>query len=340
MPDKPKPQLPAKRELTALDCVSTPQWKVEVQKVIPKEIALEAMLRVARSAASEAKFAMVDPRSFLLALLKCGRAGLYPDGREAHLIPFGKEVQAIFDWKGLVALANRAGIMVTAKLVYENDHFDVQEDDGTGKTTVLHVVNYRRPRGELQAVYSRAVRADGKVDYEIMTAEEVEAVRQHYSRAKDSTPWKNSFGEMMKKTAIKRHSKRWDMSPEIRQAMNADDDTAPPIEEVKPPVKPIFKTPAPAPVVDAGAVEGVSESPEPDKSSPAPASAQGEALHDVLNRCKKAGILPYQLTEFLQVIGLGEEGQELGEILDTNDTAYGMIVENWEEFSSRIKEAV
>lgn len=294
-----------------LDCIGSDQWKVEVGKVIPKEVTLEAVLRVARSVASEQKFSQCDPRSFLLALLKCARSGLYPDGREAHLIPFGREVQAVFDWKGMVALANRAGYLVTPKLVHENDKFEVHEDDGTGQTKITHQADYRRPRGEVQAVYSRAVRPDGKVDYEIMTAEEVEQTRQQYSKAKDSSPWKNSYGEMMKKTVIKRHSKRWDLSPEIRQALNADDD-APSFNEPKV-ATPIFKT-KPA-VVDV----------PPGKSE----------LEQVQELMKKDDIQEATLMEFLEAVGLAVDVEDVANL---HPTTLLTVIEQWPEFVSKIRE--
>lgn len=298
-----------------LACIGSDRWKQEVAKVLPKEVTIEAVLRVARSVASEQKFLSCDPRSFLLALLKCGRAGLYPDGREAHLIPFGRDVQAIFDWKGLVALANRAGYLVTPKLVHENDEFEVMEDDGTGQTKVTHGVDYRRPRGEIQAVYCRAVRPDGKVDYEIMTSDEVEQVRQQYSKAKDSSPWKNSYGEMMKKTVIKRHSKRWDLSPEIRHAINADDDS-PNFNEAKVSV-PIFTT---KPAV-------VEVKPEPEK----------DLLAEVRELCKRDGIGEDALMEFLAVIGIISDEVFTLDVVDAKTMT--MVVEKWQDFSRRIKEA-
>ncbi len=311
-----------------LSCVQSDQWKQEVAKVIPKDITLEAVLRVARSVASEQKFLQCDPRSFLGALLKCARAGLYPDGREAHLIPFGKEVQAIFDWKGIVALASRAGILVTPKLVHENDEFSVEEDDGTGKTKVHHVVDYRKARGDIQAVYSRAVRPDGQVDYEIMTADEVEHVRQHYSRAKDSTPWKNSFGEMMKKTCIKRHSKRWDMSPEIRQALNADDDSSPSLKEPKL-ATPIFKEKEPP--------KEATVTSEPATVPPEVASGMN-SLKAVRMLCKDAKIEEEDLVRYIVDLGLADESCTTLENIDADhETVLPMIGEQWFDFAERIK---
>jgi recombination protein RecT len=309
---------------TVLSCIGSDVWKEEVAKVIPKEIALEALLRVARSTASDPKFNNVDPKSFLLALLKCARAGLYPDGREAHLIAFGKDVQTVFDVKGICSLASRAGVLVTPKLVFSTDKFSVEEDDGNGRTRINHSVDYRSPRGEIQAVYSRAVMKDGQVDYEIMSAEEVEDVRQRYSKAKDSSPWKNSWGEMAKKTVIKRHSKRWDMSPEIRQAFNADDDS---IADKLPamPVKPIF-----------GNVTNV-ESPK----TLAPAPSVTDALVDLKALMEDANIAESTLIEFMQAIGLADENiKTLEEAHTANDVALQTIIKDWEEFSQRIKETV
>lgn len=43
--------------------------------------------------------------------------------------------------------------------------------------------------------------------YESMSTEEIENVRKNYSKAKDSEAWKNSPGEMYRKTVIRRLSK-------------------------------------------------------------------------------------------------------------------------------------
>ena len=303
-----------------LSCIGSDVWKEEVSKVIPKEIALDALLRVARSTASDNKFTNCDPKSFLLALLKCGRAGLYPDGREAHLIAFGKDVQAVFDVKGICSLAGRAGILVTPKLVFENDEFTVEEDDGNGKTKILHRVNYRAPRGAIQAVYSRAVMKDGQVDYEIMSADEVEQVRQHYSRAKDSSPWKNSWGEMAKKTVIKRHSKRWDMSPEIRQALNLDDDTPPPLAASRL-ATPIFKSKEIAPI----------------ETTEIPSSVE-TPISDLRALLIRDGITEETLIDFMVAIGAADEGiKTLEESTDYRPDSLKKMIDNWEDFSRRMK---
>lgn len=324
----PRPaQQVAKVPVTIATCLLSPKWKDEVQKVIPAGIMIDAMLRVARTRASDDKIAKCDPTSFLQALLKCGRAGLYPDGREAHLVAFGTEVQAIFDWKGIVALAGRAGILVTPKLVYSGDTFSVEEDDGNGKTRVTHKVNYMRARGDLVLAYSRAVLPSGQVDYEFMTADEVEETRKTYSRAKDSTPWKESWGEMAKKTVIKRHSKRWDMSPEIRQAINGDDDTfGQQPEQPKGPSKPIFKT-----TVEADEPK----KPEPE-SKPAQDTEGADLESALLKLMMRDNIEEGQLVVFLRTIAMAEPDDD--QLSDLDDQTKASVLAQWDEFVVKIRE--
>lgn len=233
---------PPQTAITLAQCTSSETWKTEIQKVLPKELLIEAFLRVTRTVAGEQKFLRCDPKTFLSALLKCARAGLMPDGIHAHLIPFGQEVSCIFDWKGVVDVASRNGIEVVPKVICSNDDFSVQEDDGSGRTVVHHKWGMG-DRGEIVGYYSRARKKDGSADYEFMTLKEVESVRQNYSNAKNSKAWDKSFDEMGKKTVIKRHSKRWPISQEVRAALNDDsDEEAPPIQQIK---SPVFEGPIP-----------------------------------------------------------------------------------------------
>jgi recombination protein RecT len=316
-----------KPAVAIIDCLDTQRWREEMQKTISKELMLDAMFRVARSmVSSNQRLAQCKPQSFFLALLKFARAGLYPDGREGHLIPFKDEVQAIFDWKGLVALASRAGTDVTPKLVFANDDFEVMEDDGTGKTTVIHRVDYRSPRGELSAVYSRAVHANDRVDYEFMTAAECEEVRQQFSRAKDSDAWTKSFGEMCKKTVIRRHSKRWDMSPEIRDAMNADDDA------------PDFNAPRALPVVEPKlkpkAVDVTSTVTPPELL---PKNIQ-ELVASVEAKAAKSKIGIGALMEFIKDICPIQASTLADAAVEAEDTMR-MIDDQWDDIAKRIHEA-
>jgi len=213
--------------------------KTEMSKVLPKHITAERMARVAWTAiVRNPALAQCDRNSLATAVLLCCQAGLETDGRLAHLIPFGKKVQVIFDYKGLLTLAKRNGVDCKAVCVYEKDEFQPSEDDGAGRTTVVHRYDPFGDRGKMRGVYARALENGKAPDYEFMSVTEVEAIRKR-SRAGESGPWVTDFAEMAKKTVIRRMSKRWDLLPEIRDVINADDDTPTTIVE---PVRPVFET--------------------------------------------------------------------------------------------------
>jgi len=149
-------------------------------------------------------------------------------------------VQVIFDYKGLISLALRNGGLdaVYADKVCENDLFSARVVNGVKQLS--HEIDWKKPRGKTYAYY--AVSSKGSVvDFEVMSLEEVEAIRAR-SKAKDKGPWVSDFDEMGKKCPIRRMSKRWDLLPEIRDAIYADDDTPEPIE-VQAHSRPIFAAP-------------------------------------------------------------------------------------------------
>lgn len=225
------------------------EFAEEVAKVSTKYMTPERMIRVAETTLKRVpKLEQCSPETVFVALLNCTAAGLEPDGQHAHLIPYGNECKLIIDYKGLLAIARRHGVHCTTKVVYKNDMFEVVEDDGTGRTTLLHKVDYTKPRGDMFAVYSRATwsqESHDYLDYEIMTKADCEKIRDT-SKAGKSGPWKDWFDEMCRKTVIRRHSKRWPLTAEAYQAINNDDDT-PDFEKRFKGAKPIFNTPVETP---------------------------------------------------------------------------------------------
>lgn len=312
----------ANNKLTVVQCADSEKWRVEIQKVLPKQVLVEAFLRVTRSTASEKKFSACDPRSFFGALLKCARAGLMPDGVHAHLIPFGGEVGCIFDWKGLVALAQRNGLRVVAKVVCEKDEFQVEEDDGSGRTVVRHKWGVGT-RGPAIAYYVRTQCPDGTFDYEFMSREEIESVRQNYSNAKNSKAWEKSFDEMAKKTVIKRQSKRWDISQEAREALNQDDD---PIDAT---VKPVLSRP-----VFARTEKSVEAIEPPKEAEKVKYAAE---IQKIRNLCIESNITDKTLVDFLVGLGSMEEGSTVLEELPEHLVA--SVIRDWPDLITHIKES-
>lgn len=194
--------------------------------VLPKHITADRFGRVALSCirkSPEIQRAIQTQQgqfSLLNCLMRCAEMGIEPDGRRAHLIPYKDEITLIVDYKGIAELVMRSGLVSSlhADKVCDADVFEV--DRGEVKT---HKVDYRKPRGKAYAFYCLVRFKDGSEKAEIMTAEEVDAIRSR-SRAGKAGPWVTDFDEMAKKTVFRRASKWLPLSPEIRTAIEQDDD--------------------------------------------------------------------------------------------------------------------
>ncbi len=211
----------AKAPKTVKDWLSSDGFKAEIQKALPRHLTPDRFLRVALTALNKTpKLADCTPSSVLGAMLSLSQFGLEPDGRRAHLIPYGKECQLIIDYKGIVELVLRSGLVskIHADVVCENDVFDY--DRGEVKK---HNIDLRKPRGAVYAFYAICTFKDGTEKADVMTLEEVNAIRAR-SRAGRAGPWVSDYNEMGKKTVFRRLSKWLPLSAEIRDAMEKDDD--------------------------------------------------------------------------------------------------------------------
>ena len=200
--------------------INSESMREQFARALPKHLSPERFARISITALTRTpKLADCTPASVMKCLLDLSAMGLEPDGRRAHLIPYGNEATLIIDYKGLVELIRRSGdvISVRAETVCEKDMF--QWKDGI----VSHQINWREDRGKIQAVYAEAVMKSGEKQTAVMTGAEVEAIRAK-SKAGKSGPWVDHWGEMAKKTAVRRLSKMLPLSSEIMQHVERDDD--------------------------------------------------------------------------------------------------------------------
>lgn len=267
-------QAPAKK-LTLRDQLESQKFRDEIAKALPKHLTPDRFVRVAVSALTRTpKLKECEPVSLFAAMLTLSQLGIEPDGRRAHLIPFENrrrgcvECQLIIDYKGLAEMAMRSGVVsyLHADVVCDADIFE----ENMGEI-IAHKIDRRKSRGDVYAVYAICKFKDGTAKAEVMSSEEVEAIRKR-SKAGNSGPWITDWNEMAKKTVFRRLSKWLPLSPEFRDAVDADDEPAAPIE-VRPAkvVSPVdddvpfdFGVLPPAPADSA--------SQEPQYSEPAPSS--------------------------------------------------------------------
>lgn len=328
--------------------IESPKFKDEAAKVLPKHCTPERMARVALTAIMKTPALLnCTPASVMNSLMLCSQAGLEPDGRLAHLIPYGTTCQVVFDWKGLVALALRNGYeSVYADKVCDGDFFEATVENGERKIT--HRINWKQPRGEAYAYYAVCKRG-GVVDYEVMSKAEVDASRAR-SWAGKSGPWVTDYDEMGKKCPLRRMSKRWDLLPEIRDVVNSDDDT--PGFDTPKVSAPIFSAPA----KKDGLIEIQDEPPRydqiedgdeeptkpPSKPDKKPDTSPSGTIKSIRSKLSKEKVSELALIAFLKGMGVIEELDTIKSLEDVHtasDTAIAMLQQQLEDVIRRMKEA-
>jgi recombination protein RecT len=222
LPEQAKPKTATLKTMLTSDAM-----RHQFAAALPKHLSAERFTRVALTALTRTpKLNECTQASFFKCLLELSSFGLEPDGRRAHLIPYrnnkagNTECTLIVDYKGLVELAMRSGLVSTihADVVCENDVFEYN----VGEIT-KHAIDWRKPRGQAYAAYAVCVFKDGTKKCEVMSTEEIESIRKR-SRAGNAGPWVTDWNEMAKKTVFRRLSKWLPLSADFRDAVEKDDD--------------------------------------------------------------------------------------------------------------------
>lgn len=154
----------------------------------------------------------VDPASIPICLAKGAFLGLDFFNGECYAIPYAGEMKFQTDYKGEIKLCKRFSKNeikdIFAKVVREGDFYEEEVDGSTQK-----VVYRPKPFSNAPMIGAFAIVSykDGSMLYDSMGKDEIESVRENYSKAQNSEAWKNSPGEMYKKTVLRRLCKMIDL---------------------------------------------------------------------------------------------------------------------------------
>lgn len=204
--------------------------KASIKAVLPSHMTPERLVKIAVVAASRNPALLnCKPISILSALMDASQLGLEPfTGLNlSYIIPYKNgrtgesEAKFIPSYRGLVELARRSGQIksIEADVVYEKDTIEIAKGL---EPKLLHVPNYDgKDRGRAILVYAIVRFKDGGYQFEVMTRTEVEEIRA-ISKSPNNGPWADFWGEMAKKTVVKRCLKLCPSSTELATAIAHD----------------------------------------------------------------------------------------------------------------------
>lgn len=210
--------------------------QAEIQKMLPKHLNAERLLKVAQIAATTTPaLAKCDVPSLIGAIGQCAQMGLEPNTvlGHAYLVPFnikrkdtnGNErwvnsVQVIIGYKGLIDLARRSGqiVSIAAHEVCMADHFDMVY----GLDEKLEHKPALGERGDIIGFYAVAKLKDGGHCFEFMSLHQVREIMAATQSKGKYGPWKDHFTEMGRKTVIRRLAKYLPLSIEFQTAAALD----------------------------------------------------------------------------------------------------------------------
>ena len=217
--------------------ITTKEYLIEVQHGLEKELTLNA--KALPEKFNQSRFILncisllksnlgsynnITPESVCLALAKGAYLGLDFFNGECYAIPYGGEVNFQTDYKGEIKLAktySRNPIKdIYAKNVREGDFFEELIESGNQS------INFRpKPFSNEKIIGTVAVVLfkDGSMMYDTMSVDEIEQVRNAFSKAKNSKAWSATPGEMYKKTVLRRLCKLIDLDFNLHQRMAYED---------------------------------------------------------------------------------------------------------------------
>jgi recombination protein RecT len=188
-----------------------PEW------ITPDRFIITTLMAISRNP----KLQECSLQSVYLSILECARIGLFPDGKEAALIPFGKNAELMPMVQGIIRLILRSpGVTkVETRVVHDGDKFafryginpDIDHVPAFGETNTRPITH----------AYAIAWRQGTEPTLEVMDVDQIEQARAS-SRAKNSSAWTQWYGEMARKVVLKRLAKYLDLSPEASRAIELD----------------------------------------------------------------------------------------------------------------------
>jgi recombination protein RecT len=221
-----KPEKPFSQTIQELIVASGPRFAGAISKRVTADRLASI---VCLSVATNEKLAACSSASLVQSALRSAQLGLSLDPvlGEAYLVPYKGVATFQPGYRGLLKLAYRGGLRKAyAYVVRQGEPFKVTLGLAPN---IAHEPGYDMGASVTHA-YAVVYLPGGDVDFEVMSWDEIEAIRQA-SPSGNSPAWMapHTRPEMEKKTVLKRLLKRQNLqweSPEIEALVKGDDDDA------------------------------------------------------------------------------------------------------------------
>lgn len=239
----------------------------EFEAALPQQIPAERFIRTIITAVQmEPTLLEADRRTLFSSCMKAAQDGLLLDGREAGLSVYKnrdtgiKTVSYMPMVGGILKKIRQSGEIssVRAHVVYQGDEFDFELGDNE---RIHHKPNLTKP-GNPVAVYAIAKFKDGDIQREVMSHAQVERIRAKATGIGKAC-WASEWGEMAKKTVIRRLAKRLPSSNDLDQVLASDNVNYEPIAAVAVTDQSPQQIGAPVTVADLNRQIAAAAAPEP-----------------------------------------------------------------------------
>ena len=156
-------------------------------------------------------------------MLKGAFLGLDFFMRECYAIAYGNTLTFQTDWKGEVKVLRKYSIRpiksIFAKIIKEGDTYEESIIDGKSK---MKHIPLSLGKGKIIGAYAVCLFEDGELLYESMNTQEIEYIRDTFSKQPKGKAW-SVFGEMARKTAMRRLRKSITVDFSVQQQQAWDD---------------------------------------------------------------------------------------------------------------------
>ena len=205
--------------------------KLDAQvSALPKEFNKQRFVQNCMTVLQDTKndFSKCEPATVVRTLMKGAFLGLDFFNGECYAIPYKETCSFQTDYKGEIKLCKKYSSVpikdIYAKIVREGDFFEEYIENGQ------QTINFRPKQfnnGEIIGAFAVCLYRDGSMIYDTMSKTEIETTRDNYSKMATGQAWTKSYGEMCKKTVLRRLCKLIDLDFDYAEQMQAFEDASP-----------------------------------------------------------------------------------------------------------------